>query len=73
MSLKFCKALGQGGSRQLLKLPDSAPTHSNTSRPEMSDLLLNPTAILLEMEIRKQAWRGGPVIPATLESKVGGL
>lgn len=39
----------------------------------MSGLLLNPTAILLEVEIRKQAWRCGPEIPATQEAAVEGL
>lgn len=52
----------------------SAPTHNNAClRIEMSRLLLNPTAVLLEMEIRKQAWRCGPEIPATPATEVGGL
>lgn len=42
-------------------------------RIELSRLQLNPTAILLEMEIRKQAWRCGPEIPATPATEVRGL
>lgn len=52
----------------------SAPTHSNAcGRIEMSGLPLNPTTILLEVDVRKQAWRCGPEIPATQEAGVGGL
>lgn len=44
---------GEGGSGQLLRPLGLAPTHSDACRRlEMSGLMLNPTAILSEMEIK---------------------
>lgn len=74
MSLQVCRALWPGGNGQRLRLPALLlPTVMLVGKIEMSGLLLNPTTILLEVDIRKQAWRCGPEIPATQEAGVGGL